>query len=171
MSLTALEKGPRNLKFEADEGERAALAARFDLLEITKFTGEATVTPGKGDAGYVVAGQFRAKLSQSCGITLEPVWDVLRESFEVRLVSPPEDGAELDQDPEDEEDIETLEGEDIDIGEIAVQYLGTALNPYPRKEGHDAGDLTFEGGEVVSEEKARELANPFSLLKKLRDRG
>lgn len=170
MSLSALEKGARVLKFEADEAERKALADRFGLLELTKFKGEATITPQKGDGGYLVAGRFRAKLSQACSVTLEPVWDVLLESFEVRLVSLPDDAPELDLDSEIDQDIEALEGEDIDIGEIVAQYLGTAVNPYPRKEGGEATDLADVGGQVISEEKARQMANPFSSLKKLRDR-
>lgn len=168
ISLAALEKGPRTLKFDASETERLELAARFGLLELTEFKGEATASQEKGGAGILVEGRFRAKLSQRCGVTLEPVPEVLSESFQVRFVDQGAGEAELD--PESDEDIEALAGEEIDIGEIAAQYLATALNPYPRKKGSEAAGLTFAGGQVISEETAGEMANPFSLLKNLRDR-
>jgi uncharacterized metal-binding protein YceD (DUF177 family) len=167
--LTALEKGPRTLKFEASEAERLELAARFDLLKLAEFKGEATAVQQKGNAGVTVEGRFRAKLSQRCGVSLEPVPDVLSGSFMVRFVEQVDGEAEMD--PENAEDIEVLAGEEIDIGEIAAQYLATALNPYPRKKGSEAADLSFTGGEILSEEQVREKANPFSLLKNLRDRG
>ena len=166
--LTTLQDGPLTLKFDADEGERLALAKRFDLLELKLFKGEATATQEKGGAGIAVQMRFKAKLVQRCGITLEPVHDVLSETFFVRFVEGPVD--EIDLDPESDEDREALEDGEIDIGEIAAQYLGTAVNPYPRKKGSRAMDLPYARGKVISEEKAGKKANPFSLLKKLRDR-
>lgn len=168
ISLTALENGPLTLKFDADEGERLALAERFGLLELKLFKGEATATQEKDASGIAVQVRFKAKLAQRCGITLEPVHDVLSETFIVRFVEGSVD--ETDLDPESDEDIEALEGEEIDIGEIAAQYLGTAMNPYPRKKGSRAADLPYARGEVISEEEAGKKPNPFSLLKKLRDR-
>lgn len=168
ISRAALEKGPRTVTFEASEAERLDLAVRFDLLELIEFTGEATVTLQKGNAGIIVEGRFAAKLTQRCGVTLEPVQEALSESFRVRFVD--QEAGDMDLDPESDEDIEDLADEEIDIGEIATQYMATALNPYPRKKGSKAGDLAFSGGEMLSEEEAREKANPFSLLKNLRDR-
>lgn len=168
ISLTALENGPLTLEFDADADERLALAERFGLLELKLFKGEATATQEKDGTGVAVQMRFKAKLVQRCGITLEPVHDVLSEAFILRFVEGPVD--ETDLDPENDEDIEALEGEEIDIGEIVAQYLGTAVNPYPRKKGSRAADLPYARGKVISEEKAGKKANPFSLLKKLRDR-
>lgn len=176
ISLSALEKGPRTLKFEADEAERAALAARFDLLELKEFSGDATATPEKSGGGIVISGRFRAKLIQSCGITLEPVHDKLSDSFLVRFVKAPDGDAaaeavlDLSLDVENDQDIEILAGDEIDVGEVAAQYLGTALNPYPRRKGVTAAELPLGKAEIISEEEAREKANPFSLLKNLWDR-
>lgn len=173
INLLDLEKNPVTLNFDADEAERSELAARFDLLELKLFRGEATATREKGGSGSAAPGvavqvRFKAKLVQRCGVTLEPVHDVVSENFQVRFIEGALD--EVDMDPESEEDIEALEGGEIDIGEIVAQYLGTAINPYPRKKGTQATDLSFARGKVISEKKAREKANPFSLLKKLRDR-
>lgn len=173
ISLLDLEKNPVTLNFDVDEAARSEFAARFDLMELKLFKGEATATREKGSSGSAAPGvavrvRFKAKLVQRCGVTLEPVHDVLSESFQVRFVTGAAD--EVDLDPESEEDIEALEGEEINIGEIIAQYLGTAINPYPRKKGTQATDMAFARGNVTTEEQAREKTNPFSLLKKLRDR-
>ena len=74
-------------------------------------------------------------------------------------------GAGLGQEG-DIEDIELLGDGMVDLGEIAVQYLALALNPYPTS----GSDIETKGlGEnvaILSEEAAREQSSPFAVLKK-----
>ena len=68
--------------------------------------------------------------------------------------------AELDLDV-DEEDVEVAAEGIVDLGDICVQYLPVALDPYPRSA--KAEDALKEAG-VLSEEQA----GPFAALAALK---
>ena len=71
------------LHLEADAGERAALARRFDLLALHSFTADLRLKPGL-EGAILVTGRMTAELEQACGITLVPV----RQSIAERAWSP-----------------------------------------------------------------------------------
>jgi len=126
-----------------NEAECAAIAKRLELESLGSFT--ATITLSRIRAGDVlrIAGHIKAELAQPCIVTLEPVPETIDEEFEL-LMSESVTEESFDPDSEDFLDMpEPLPGKSIDIGEIAVQYLALALNPYPRKPG-----VEFEGYEV-----------------------
>jgi uncharacterized metal-binding protein YceD (DUF177 family) len=117
--------GGIELTLEATPAERRMLAARFDLVGVERLVGHASLDR----IGEVVRlrGRLEAQVIQSCVISLEEVRSTLDEAFECRFTRPgiPDDLA-WDQ------DIEPLEGTELDIGEIFAQQLALALDPYPR---------------------------------------
>ena len=56
-------------------------------------------------------------------------------------------------------DVEPLEGDIVDLGEITAQAFALGLDPYPRSAVSVAG--------VISEDEAVALRSPFAVLKKI----
>lgn len=168
INLTAVGKGPFAQSFEASEGERAALATRFGISELTSFSGHFRAE-AEDDGGVALEGEFCASLIQPCRFSLEPVAEEVRDSFRVRFL-PDLPNDELAWDSVDEGDLERLEGESIDAGEIVAQYLGMSINPYPQKPGVSAGDIGPADRQIISEEEARKASSPFASLKKIKDK-
>lgn len=127
---------------EADETQRAALAAEHGLLSVDKWRAELLVTPWKRN-GVSVSGRVEADITQECVVTLEPL--PARISEEVSAIYFPEDSklgrlgfhgaGEVHLDAEGPDSPETFSGETIDVGALAEEFFGLAIDPYPRKEG------------------------------------
>ncbi|TCJ39961.1 DUF177 domain-containing protein [Parafrankia sp. BMG5.11] len=154
---------PERVTIEADEGERAALAARFGVVGITSFSAELTFEPD-GDA-VDARGCLKAQLIQACAVSGDdfPV-DVeeplsLRFVREVRAVDPEEE-AEL---PADEPDEIEFTGDSFDIGEAVAQSLGLAIDPYA--EGPNADAIRREAGIAPEGEAEGPLAELLRGLK------
>lgn len=144
----------------ATEGERAAIAAELSLLACdvldTRFSIRAL---GKGY--YRLAGDLKARLKQSCVITLEPVDEEVKAAFDVeyRPVAQLPQGSADEVEALSAAEIEPIERGEIDAGRIVFETLVANLNPFPRKDG-----AAFEGGDAGEGEKP---AGPFDVLKKL----
>lgn len=120
------------MEIKANPEERAALAKRFDLVELPELTA-VLVLKKRGDGVFELTGRWHARLAQRCVVTLEPVWAELGE--EVRLFFG-EEPAAAGADPLDDEGWpEPIENGVIDAGEAMAQLLGVALDPYPRAPG------------------------------------
>jgi uncharacterized metal-binding protein YceD (DUF177 family) len=145
----------RRHAIEATPGERAALAARFDLLALDAIT--AALDVSREAAGIRVAGRVEACGAQACVATGEPVPFVHDEPVSLLLVETLPGAGEIEL-GEADLDSEPLLGDTIDLGEIAAQVLGLALDPYPR------AAVTAPG--VLSEAEARAAASPFASLRR-----
>jgi uncharacterized metal-binding protein YceD (DUF177 family) len=144
----------RRHTIEADASERAALAARFDLLALDRLVGRIDVL--RSAEGIRVTGEIEADGTQACVATGEPVPFTLAVPLALKLVETLPDADEMELDADDL-DTEPLTGDIIDLGEWAAQALALALDPYPRS------SLPAPG--VVSEEEAAMSRSPFSVLK------
>ncbi len=126
-----------DMDISANPAERAALAKRLGLLDLTSLT--ARVELRRGDNGMIEAeGSLAAEAVQQCVATLEPLPVKVHESLTGLFASPEffekqKNSAEivdvLDDAPE------PIVNGSIDIGELVSQHLATALDPYPRKPG------------------------------------
>ena len=164
--LDTLGDGARTVTVEANDAERAALAARFDLLELARL--EATATIVREGAVVVARGRIRAVATQRCIATDEPVAARVDEAFALRFV--PDIAAATEELELDLEDLDTLpyEGGAIDFGEAAAQEFALALDPFPRSPDADA-HLRAAG--VLREEELeaqRRAEGPFGVLKDLK---
>jgi uncharacterized metal-binding protein YceD (DUF177 family) len=143
--------GPTSLAIEASAPERAAIAARLGILAIDKLKSDLQIMP-EGQDGIVVSGVISAAVVQNCVVSLEPLEAAIAEPFAVHFAGP---GA-APQGPEEDVDLEAPDPPEslpasgvIPLGELIIQHLALALDPYPRKPGahfvhHDEAGATPE---------------------------
>lgn len=143
----------------ATPAERAALARRFDLLDLARLDARIRLRRLPGGMFRLTA-DLEAEVTQTCVVTLEPVTSRVAERFTL-LFGTVADAGEVELDG-DSETVEPLEDGVIDLGETVAQQLSLALDPYPRAPGA-AGP-----GET---EVADRAASPFAALARLRKNG
>ena len=164
VDLASAAKSNKTLRYSASAGHRQAVAKRLGALDITEFK-TTFVVQKKGAGVYLVQGHIIAHLTQPCVRTLNPVPAVIDEKFEVTFMR--EDIFEKTGHDEGEiDDIEILGKEPVDLGEIAIQYLSLAMDPFPTSEGEIEVGKPGEGVAIISEEAFREKPSPFAQLKK-----
>ena len=160
VTLTEAGQG-RDVALTADEAARARIAKRLALVELARFELTAAVRAVAG--GMTVRGAVRAKLVQSCAATDMPAPATIAEPFDLKFLRDLPVGGEDEEIELGREDIDILplEHDRVDLGEVAVQTLSLALDPYPRHP--DADRILAEKG-VLSEEQA----GPFGALAALK---
>jgi hypothetical protein len=150
---------------EAGEATRAAMAEVAGLREILSASASFDVTPDKGGR-FHVTGHVRARIGQTCVVTLDPIENDLDEPIDL-IFAPPEqipvladlveDAAESDSEIPDPP--EPIENGAIDLGRLATDVLFLAIDPYPRRP-----DAVFEP--VVAAPDPED--HPFAALKGLK---
>lgn len=164
LRLDTIDAVGRTLTISADEGQRASLARRFALPELSRLEAELNVRR-EGD-NVRLTGTVHASYVQSCTATDAPVPGKITETFELlflpetHLQATPDEEIELDN---EDCDILPHDGAAIDVGEAVAQTFYLALDPYPRAKGADR-ELREAG--VVPEDEA----GPMGALAGLRDK-
>lgn len=158
--LVALARGPVRRTLTPSEAERAQAARRLGLPAIEALEAEVTVSPWLD--GAEIKGAWRARVVQTCGVTLDPFASELSGEFRVTAVpagspnAPSEDPEiVIDMDAEDPPDV--LSAPEVDIAGYVVEHLGLELDPFPRAPG-----VAFEPPEPETP------ASPFAALIRLR---
>lgn len=151
---------------EADAKQRESLAAIHHLVSVERYRAELLVTPWNRN-GVKIDGFVEADITQECVVTLEPVTASIREKVDGLFL--PEDSklgrqgfnsaGEIVLDAEGPDSPETFSGDTIDVGALAEEFFGLAIDPYPRKpdaaiEGADDADSAPDG---VLQQKLRQL--------------
>ncbi|WP_126173164.1 YceD family protein [Altericroceibacterium xinjiangense] len=148
------------LHLEANEGERAALAARFGLVAVNSLVADVALEPDEG--AILASGRMQADIVQSCAISGEDLPVSIDEPLALRFVPA--------RQVEEEEEIELEEGEldemeftgdRFDVGEAVAQSLALAIDPYAT--GPQAEDIRKQG-HVIDEA----AAGPFAALAALK---
>jgi len=124
---------------EADAATRGVMAETADLREVFWVKATFDVTPERGGR-FHVTGHVRARVGQTCVVTLEPMESEIDEPIDL-IFAPPDQIPQLadlvDDAAESDEEIadppEPIEGGIIDLGRIATDALFLAIDPYPRK--------------------------------------
>ncbi|MBI1272527.1 MAG: DUF177 domain-containing protein [Alphaproteobacteria bacterium] len=150
------------LDIEAEAKECKALAKRLGIIGLGALRASLRLRHTHGNTMIEVDGSFDAVVTQECVVTLEPVESAITASpvaglfAPAHLVPPGSGPAEIDSVAEEPEPIgpEGL----IDVGELVVQHLALALDPYPRKPG-----VAFEGMTTDKPERT----SPFAKLAEL----
>ena len=157
LSIAELSPSERQVeKIQVDAVECAAIAERLDILSIEDMSAELELFRDlTGDVNMV--GRIVADIVQACVVTLEPV----AQRVDARLYQRFSARAE-EEEGEDEDPVEPIVDDEIDVGDVIVQNLALALDPYPR-----APDAAFE--EV--DDEAGKPTGPFAALAALRDDG
>ncbi len=159
IDVSGLKPGVREqMSFEATVDECTAIAARLKLLALTEFSADLYVLRElSGDVS--VFGDLTAELEQACVVTLDPVKESVEASVLQRFTARDDDD---DDDADDEDPPEPIRDDEIEVGEVLVQNLSLALNPYPRAPG-----AAFE----TVDDMAGEPSGPFAALAQLRETG
>lgn len=157
------------VKAEADDDQRAALAAAHELQQVERFAYNLHLSPWKG-RGVRISGDVEAVIVQHCTVTLEPVRTLIDEAIETvfvpedsRLARPQIVEGELIVSPEGDDVPETFAHGRIDVGALAEEFFELAIPLYPRLEGAELPDGIDAAGV-----RAEESENPFAVLSALK---
>ena len=149
---------------EADPAVRDVVADMGGLREVRLAQASFDLTPMSGGR-FHVAGRVRARIGQTCVVTLEEIENDIDEPVDLIFAPPeqiPEMAALVDEAEESDEEVpdppEPIENGVIDLGRVATDALFLAVDPYPRKAG-----VVFEP--VV--EAADPEDHPFAALRAL----
>jgi uncharacterized metal-binding protein YceD (DUF177 family) len=148
---------------EAGPAAREAMAELADLREILSASASLDVTP-KGGGRFHVAGRVRARVGQTCVVTLDPIENDIDEEIDLIFAPPeqiPELSALVDEAAESGEipdPPEPVVNGVIDLGRLATDALFLGIDPYPRRP-----DAVFEPPLVAEDPED----HPFAALKAL----
>lgn len=161
--LKELDRAPAEFSFEAGPGERRRLAARLGLERIGALAVSGVLErTGPGEVRLYC--DVAARLRQRCVVSLDAFDRNFRDSFTVEFKRGLNDQAPGWVENEDPNAwVEPLPDEDIDVGEIAVQFLALALDPYPKKPDVAVDGRNTSGGHADVSRKS-----PFAVLEKLK---
>jgi uncharacterized metal-binding protein YceD (DUF177 family) len=152
LSLERIGPQGLDLTVEATSAECAALAVRMNLPAVVAVSCAFHLIHDGRDV-VLARGSLRAKVTQTCVVSLDDFDAPVEEVFQVCFV--PAGHETDDMDPESDDEI-PFEGNVIDLGEAAAEQLGLALDPYPRMPGVEMPAIDDE-----SEQQ------PFAALRRL----
>jgi len=146
-----------------DEASRARIAERLELVALARLDAVVRVVleRARPERRVRLEGRIEALATQTCVVTLEPVDARIDAAFERILdeAAPAADEAVVDPELPD---VEPLEGDLVDIGEIVIEELSLALDPFPRKPDAALGDALATAAEEPP------AAGAFAALGRLR---
>jgi uncharacterized metal-binding protein YceD (DUF177 family) len=152
VSLDRIGTQGLDLTVEATATECAALAERMNLPAVLALVCAFHLIREGRDV-VLARGALRARVSQTCVVSLDDFEAPVEEVFQVCFVPSGEETDDID--PESDDEI-PFEGNSIDLGEAAAEQLGLALDPYPRMPG-------VELPEVADDPQP----HPFAALRRL----
>lgn len=152
-------------EIEADQTARSAIAAIAGLREVLSAHASFDLVQQR-DGKVHVEGRVRARIGQTCVVTLDPIETELDEPID-QMFAPPDQIPELadlvEDDPNSEVETadppEPIVGGQIDLGRLAADALFLGIDPYPRKPGA-VFDQPAEAGQPDD--------HPFAALKALK---
>ena len=156
-------------ELEASAAERQAVAEVAGLRDVLSVQASFDVVPKSGGRVHVT-GHVRARVGQTCVVTLDPIESEIDEEIDLifapeaevrRLADLIEEGQDDAEPPEVADPPEAIVNGIIDLGRLATDALFLAIDPYPRKPG-----AVFET-KVIAPDPAD---NPFAALKALQDK-
>jgi len=156
---------PKGLKvaLQASDAELTELATWLDVPKINTLSAEFDVMWEKDGEGVVISGPLKARLIQTCVVTLEPLETAVDASTRVRYRhEPDEENSDWEFSPDAPDPPEIIVEGIIDLGEMVAQQLALEIDPFPRAPGVPYQD--------VSTDKEEGRPHPFSALASLRDK-
>jgi len=166
MALDRVGTTQHREEITATDKERAAVAERFNLVSLDRLSASFTLKRVRKDL-VRAKGRVSAELVQACVVTLDPIPARIDEKFEIDFLEGVQPAvADIELDAEAAEAPEPVLDGWIDLGELAAEQLGLAIDPYPRKP--DAELPAQWKAEPSPEPAAVERPNPFAALEKLK---
>ena len=169
LRLDEVPESGRHVALEASTAVRAAVAQAANVEAVETLSAVFDVTR-RGRDGLRAAGSVRARVRQTCVVSLEPMLNTVDEAIDVTFAPAREavanakkrmdDDVELVAvDAEGEEPPEPLVNGAIDLGALATEFLILGIDPYPRNEG-----IAFEAPAAAADS----TAHPFAALAALK---
>ena len=150
VSLSEISEGGRHFEIAAPEETRKEIAQLAGVRSLPRL--QATFDVKRyGSDGLRVEGEVSATVGQNCVVTLEPLDNEIKEKIHL-VFAPPRAPVTTEGDDEDSaepvglNDPEPLEGNAIDLGVLATEFLLLGIDPYPRKP-----DAAFEAPAAADE--------------------
>jgi len=174
-----IDKGGYKDTISANEDECTRLAKRFDLVAVKSLSANVYIKP-KGDGlTYHVKGDLTANIIQQSVVSEQEVSRDITSNIDAYYADKAKVASFLDaknrKDMEnDEQEREVLNESDapepihngeIDLGEMTAQFLGLALDDYPRAENEAEGT-----GDYIEATPEETKPNPFAVLQQLKDK-
>lgn len=151
---------------ETSAAQRELIAAAAGVNAVLEATATFDVVPER-EGRVSVTGSVRARVEQTCVVSLDPVENALDET--VTAVFAPASQIPVNPKPVQKEEGEDAEIPDppepivkgfIDLGQLALEHLILGIDPYPRKP-----DVAFVPPETPDDPDE----HPFAALKALKD--
>ncbi len=138
----------------ADPAECRAIGERLGILLVEGLTAELQLLRDlTGDVNMV--GRIVADVVQACVVTLDPVAQHVDTQIFQRF-----SGRDDEEEGDYEDPVEPIIEDRIEVGDVIVQNLALALDPYPRAAGAEFEEFDDETGRPTG---------PFAALAGLRD--
>ena len=149
---------------EAGAAERAAIAVVGDLRDVLSASASFDIMP-IGQGRISVVGSVKARIGQTCVVTLDPIENDLDETIDL-IFAPEEQIPQLadliDEAAEGDGEVadppEPILNGIIDLGRVATDALFLGVDPYPRKP-----EAVFESPTIPDDP----ADHPFAALKAL----
>jgi uncharacterized metal-binding protein YceD (DUF177 family) len=134
-----IPEGGLHRELDADETVRTAMADVAGVREVLSAHASLDVMPMSGGR-FHVTGNVRARVGQTCVVTLDPIENDIDEPIDL-IFAPPEQIPELAalvddaaaSDEETPDPPEPIVNGTIDLGRLATDALFLGIDPYPRK--------------------------------------
>jgi hypothetical protein len=163
--VAQIPEGGLHREFEANAGQRQALADLGGLREVLSANASLDLTLTREGRVHVI-GRVKARIGQSCVVTLDPIENDIDEAIDLIFAPPEQIPALADliddaatSDAEIPDPPEPIVAGMIDLGRLATDALLLGVDPYPRKPG-----ATFEPPAAPADPED----HPFAALKVLR---
>jgi uncharacterized metal-binding protein YceD (DUF177 family) len=155
VTVAEIPDGGGHYDLSADPAVRDAFARFAGLRTLSRLEASFDLTR-RGD-GVAVRGEVKARVGQTCVVTLEPIENDVHETVDLVFAAAETDeqGASAKRKGEPPE---PLENGVVDLGAVAAEFLSLGIDPYPRKPG-----VAFSQAET-----ATEGAHPFAALAALK---
>lgn len=150
---------------EASAAQRELIAAAAGVNAVLGATASFDVRP-EPEGHVSVTGRVKARVEQTCVVSLEPVENDIDEDIAAVFAPPSQIRAKMAQKEEgDDAEIpdppEPIVHGAIDLGQLAMEFLVLGIDPYPRKPG-----VTFVPPETPEDPDE----HPFAALKALKEK-
>ena len=160
LGLAAAE--PVQIRHEASGQELSEIKTRLGISKILSLALDAQLQRTIIGDIYQVSGNIKLIAERSCIVTLENFIETTEGVFDEYFTTSPEQATDQSEnlliDP-DEYEVTLLDQDSIDVGELALQHLVLALNPYPR-----APDASLAAGDEIITKTQRPFAGLGDLL-------
>jgi len=154
LTLPSHFNGKQKIIATSEECEK--IVKRMGIASLSELSSEFSFSSNDEMSRFEITGRIYANLTQNCIVTGLPVEEEINEPLHIKVRLGEEEDLP-DESLMDPEDIEYTKNAKVDVGELVVQYLSLAINPYPRKEGVE----TIRGDQEPKK-------NPFAKLETLK---